>query len=66
MGVYYRTGQRSAVGVPWWIYLFFVLPLQVAYLFLKAFVYGCVVAGAFAIATGRAAHGYWQRRRRGA
>jgi hypothetical protein len=32
MGVYFRTGQNSGVGFPWWFYLLVVWPVQAAIL----------------------------------
>lgn len=58
MGVFFRTGENSAIGVSWWFYLFVVLPLQVMWLFVKALVYVFAAAG---VAVAFAAHFVWDR-----
>lgn len=48
MGVYYRTGKNSAVGVPWFIYLFVVLPVLIVVWTFKLVSY--VILGLIAVA----------------
>lgn len=40
MSVYFRTGERSAAGISWPVYLVFVLPFQLLYGFAKLLVLG--------------------------
>lgn len=47
MSVFLRTGRDSAVSVSWPVYVFFVLPIQMIWLFAKALVY--VFAAAIAV-----------------
>lgn len=66
MGVYYRTGPRSAVGVPWLVYFMFVLPLQVmVWLFrIVALVcVGLVMLAAFCLHEARRGWKWWNERK---
>lgn len=40
MGVFFKTGEGSAVGISWPVYVFFVLPFQLLYGFLKLLILG--------------------------
>ena len=60
MGVYFRTGQGSAVGFSWPVYLFVIAPLQLIGLMIKGFFY----MGAFVVAVVVAASRFARDRRR--
>lgn len=49
MGVYFRTSDRSGVGIPWLLYVFVVLPVQAMWLFAKVLVYVFATVAAAAI-----------------
>ena len=62
MGVYFRTGQGSAVGFSWWFYLLVVAPLQLIGLMVKGFVYMGAILIALLVAVSRFARGRWRDR----
>jgi hypothetical protein len=63
MSVYFRTGPNTAASVPWWVYVFFVLPFQAIYLFCKVLVVGTVAICSFFVMATRAGYGWWQKHR---
>ena len=62
MGVYFRTGQGSAVGFSWPVYLFIIAPLQLIGLMIKGFFYMGAILLTFLVAVSRFARERWQRR----
>lgn len=63
MSVYFRTGENTAIGVPWWVYVCLVLPLQLLWWFGKALVLVFVLMGVAVFAVGRAGWALCQRSR---
>lgn len=59
MGVYFRTSRNTAAGVSWPIYAFFILPLQLVALLIKAMIY---VLAALGLAV-TWAHNQWTHRK---
>lgn len=63
MGVFFRTGEGSAVSFPWPVYLFVILPVQMMWWFAKFLVIVFAAAAAAVIFAAHWAWAWWNERR---
>lgn len=63
MSVFFRTGENTAASVPWWVYLCFILPVQLLWLFAKALVYVFAAMAAAVVFVSVRTYHWWNDRK---